>query len=57
MTGVTDPFYWEHLLDVVNCSRSMGRIGKGVYTCPDTGGNYMHRRAKYLGAYQDKSVS
>src|SRR3989442_15669294 len=52
-----DPFYWEHLLDVVNCSRSMRRVSKGIYACPDTGGAYTHKRAKYFGAYEDKAVS
>ena len=52
-----DQFYWESLLDVVNCSRSMGRVSKGIYACPDTGGAYTHRRARYFGAYEDKAVS
>jgi hypothetical protein len=49
-------YRWEDLLDVVNCSRSMRRISKGVYTCPVSGGAYSHRRAKYFGAYDDKAV-
>jgi hypothetical protein len=52
-----DPFDWEYLLDVVNCSRSMRRISKGVYACPDTGDAYTHKRARYFGAYEDKAVS
>ncbi len=27
-----------------------------AYTCPDTGGAYSHRRAKYFGAYANKKV-
>jgi hypothetical protein len=52
-----DPYYWENLLDVVNCSRSMRRISKGVYACPVTGSAYTHRRARYFGAYENKAVS
>jgi hypothetical protein len=57
MTKIDDPFYWENLLEVVNCSLSMRRVSKGAYTCPDSGSAYTHRRAKYFGAYQDKAVS
>ena len=35
----------------------MRRISKGVYACPDTGGAYTHKRARYFGAYEDKTVS
>jgi hypothetical protein len=48
---------WKYLLDVVNCAGSFNEIDEGVYICPDTGGAYSHRRAKYFGAYANKQVS
>ncbi|MFW5891205.1 MAG: hypothetical protein ACOCUI_03205 [bacterium] len=48
---------WKYLLDVVNCSKSMNEINENVYMCPDTGGAYSHRRAKYFGPYSNKTVS
>lgn len=47
---------WKYLLDVVNCSGTLKEIEQGVYMCPDTGGAYSHRRAKYFGAYASKKV-
>lgn len=48
---------WKYLLDVVNCAGSFNEIDEEVYICPDTGGSYSHRRAKYFGAYANKQVS
>jgi len=48
---------WKYLLDVVNCKGSLNEIKEGVYMCPDTGGSYSHRRAKYFGPYANKKVS
>jgi hypothetical protein len=36
---------------------SFNEIEKNVYICPDTGGAYSHRRAKYFGPYVNKQVS
>jgi hypothetical protein len=47
---------WKYLLDVTNCKRSMDEVNAGAYMCPDTGGAYTHRRAKYFGPYAWKSV-
>ncbi|MES2656175.1 MAG: hypothetical protein V4620_11340 [Bacteroidota bacterium] len=48
---------WKSLLDVVSCSGTLQEINQGVYMCPDTGGAYSHRRAKYFGAYASKKVA
>ena len=48
---------WKYLLDVVNCKGTLNEIREGVYMCPDTGGPYSHRRAKYFGPYANKKVS
>lgn len=48
---------WKYLLDVVSCSGTLNEIEQGVYMCPDTGGAYSHRRAKYFGAYASKRVA
>lgn len=48
---------WKYLLDVVSCSGTLEEIKQGVYMCPDTGGAYSHRRAKYFGAYASKKVA
>lgn len=48
---------WKYLLDVVNCKGTLNEIERGVYMCPDTGGAYSHRRAKYFGPYANKKVS
>jgi hypothetical protein len=48
---------WKYLLDVVNCAGSIDEVKKGVYSCPDTGGAYSHRRAKFFGPYAEKQVS
>lgn len=48
---------WKYLLDVVSCSGTLEEIEQGVYICPDTGGAYSHRRAKYFGPYSSKRVS
>lgn len=47
---------WKYLLDVVSCSGTLAEIEQGVYMCPDTGGAYSHRRAKYFGPYSSKKV-
>jgi hypothetical protein len=48
---------WKYLLDVVSCSGTLDEIKQGVYMCPDTGGAYSHRRAKYFGPYSSKKVA
>lgn len=48
---------WKYLLDVVNCKGTMHEIAENVYMCPDTGGAYSHRRAKFFGPYANKSVN
>ena len=48
---------WKYLLDIVNCAGSMEEINEGFYICPNTGGPYSHRRAKFFGPYKDKTVS
>jgi hypothetical protein len=35
----------------------MQQIEQGFYACPNTGGSYRHKRAKYFGAYANKNVS
>ena len=47
---------WRYLLDVVNCAGSLDEIKQNFYICPDTGGAYTHRRAKYFGPYARKQV-
>jgi len=48
---------WKYLLDVVNCAGTMDEIDAGFYLCPDTGGSYSHKRARYFGPYKNKQVS
>lgn len=47
---------WRYLLDVVSCSGTMHEIENDSYMCPDKGGAYSHRRAKYFGPYAKKGV-
>ncbi|QHV97296.1 hypothetical protein [Spirosoma endbachense] len=47
---------WKYLLDVVNCAGTLHEIEAGVYLCPDTGGAYRHKRARYFGPYANKAV-
>ncbi len=48
---------WKYLLDVVNCSSSIGEVhDHNVYMCPDSGGMYQHHRAMYFGGYKGKNV-
>jgi hypothetical protein len=47
---------WKYLLDVVNCATTMHEVEEGVYCCPNTGGAYSHKRAKYFGPYSNKRV-
>jgi len=47
---------WKYLLDVVNCSGTLHEIKDLVYMCPDKGGAYSHRRAKYFAPYKNKGV-
>jgi hypothetical protein len=47
---------WRGLLDVVNCRQSMNEVEEGCYMCPDTGGPYSHRRARFFGPYANKRV-
>ncbi|GAB3026533.1 hypothetical protein [Spirosoma pulveris] len=47
---------WKYMLDVVNCAGTMYEIEAGVYLCPDTGGAYRHKRARFFGPYANKAV-
>ncbi|KAA6302622.1 MAG: hypothetical protein EZS26_001129 [Candidatus Ordinivivax streblomastigis] len=48
---------WKYKLDVVNSAASIDEIlANNFYMCPNTGGAYSHRRAKYFGAYKNKTV-
>lgn len=47
---------WKYMLDVANCTRTLEKVSAGAYICPDTGGPYSHRRAKYFGPYANKKV-
>lgn len=48
---------WTNLLDVVNSGKLYEEIENGVYICPNISGAYNHKRAKFLGAYKNKTVS
>jgi hypothetical protein len=48
---------WKGLLDVVSCKSTLNEISAGAYMCPDTGGAYSHRRAKFFGPYARKRVA
>jgi hypothetical protein len=48
---------WKYLLDVVNCGHTLQEVESGAYVCPNTGGAYSHRRAKFFGPYANKSVN
>jgi len=48
---------WKQTLDVVNCYSSRSEVESGFYICPNSGGPYSHKRAKYFGAYWDKNVN
>jgi hypothetical protein len=49
---------WKYLLDVVNCASFLSEVAEdNAYMCPDTGGAYAHRRAKYFGPYKNKKVA
>ncbi len=47
---------WRYLLDIVNCAGTIDEVRKGVYMCPNSGGSYNHRRAKYFAPYMQKSI-
>jgi hypothetical protein len=47
---------WKYLLDIVNCSGTIEEVRNGVYMCPNSGGAYNHRRAKYFAPYLQKAV-
>lgn len=48
---------WKYLLDVVNCPGTIHEVDNFSYICPDKGGAYSHRRAKFFGPYSQKKVS
>jgi len=48
---------WKYLLDVVNCASMSHEVDAGAYICPNTGGAYSHRRARWFGMYGNKCVS
>jgi len=48
---------WKYLLDVVNCASTIHEVKEqNVFMCPNTGGVYSHKRAKYFGGYKYKNV-
>lgn len=47
---------WKYLLDIVSCSGTIEEVKNGVYMCPNTGGAYNHRRAKFFAPYYQKGV-
>lgn len=48
---------WKYTLDVVNCANTIHEVREqNVFMCPNTGGVYSHRRAKYFGGYKYKNV-
>jgi hypothetical protein len=48
---------WRYLLDVVNCASTIHEVREqNVFMCPNTGGVYSHKRAKYFGGYKYKNV-
>lgn len=47
---------WENMLDVVNCGKLYNEVLNGIYVCPNTPGSYNHKRAKFFGAYRNKTV-
>ncbi len=48
---------WKHTLDVVNCCITKNEVlCDNVFMCPNTGGQYSHKRARYFGTYWNKAV-
>ena len=48
---------WKHLLEIVNCASTLHEVhDQNVFMCPNAGGVYRHRRAKYFGGYKCKNV-
>ena len=47
---------WKHTIDVTPCGATINEIENGMYICPATNGAYNHTRAKFFGAYWDKSI-
>lgn len=48
---------WKNLLEVVNCAGTIDEVhNHNVFMCPNTGGVYSHRRAKFFGGYKSKNV-
>jgi len=48
---------WKYLLEVVNCASTIHEVhDHDVFMCPNSGGVYSHRRAKYFGGYKWKNV-
>lgn len=48
---------WQYRLDVVNCGGTRDEVERGIYACPDVGGQRHHKRSKYFGAYFGKKVN
>ncbi|CVH75287.1 hypothetical protein BN3658_00256 [Coriobacteriaceae bacterium CHKCI002] len=48
--------WWKTLFDVANCGPIFDEVKRGTYFCPDTGGGYSHRRARFFGACFQKHV-
>lgn len=47
---------WKHMMDIVSCGATRDEIDLGLYVCPASGGSYSHARAKFFGAYWEKSI-
>jgi hypothetical protein len=49
---------WENVLDIIPCQPDTLSQNKAyaVYACPNTGGPYYHKRAKYMGFYHAKKI-
>ena len=47
---------WKYLLDVVPITTTEEELDKGFYICPNTGGAYSHRKAKFFGTYRYKKI-
>ena len=48
---------WKYLFEIVNCTSTLHEVhDQNVFMCPNTGGVYSHKRAKYFGGYKWKNV-
>jgi hypothetical protein len=48
---------WKYLFEIVNCASTIHEVHEqNVFMCPNTGGIYSHKKAKYFGGYKWKNV-